>query len=236
MHSLYLIVNVSSVIVPFIFSFHPKIKFYKHFQSVWLALFFPAIVFLLWDSMFTAMGIWGFNPRYLIGISIFNLPLEEVLFFICIPYACLFTYFCLNTFYKLHWSAKSSQTASILIAAVLFIIGLLNYDKAYTLSTFLSTALILLILTFALKITWLGKLLSIYPILLIPFFIVNGILTGSGLEEPIVWYNDSENLGIRLFTIPIEDVVYGFEMILLNVFVFERLKSVTPNPSSSIIK
>ncbi len=84
---------------------------------------------------------------------------------------------------------------------------------------------------FALRVNWIGKLWRIYPILLIPFFIVNGILTGTGLEEPVVWYNDSRNLGIRLLSIPIEDVVYGFEMILLTIFFYafyvKKLKPVS---------
>ena len=68
-------------------------------------------------------------------------------------------------------------------------------------------------------------MISIYPVLLIPFFFVNGILTGSGLQEPVVWYNNAENSGIRLFTIPVEDVFYGFELILLNIFLYEYFKS-----------
>ncbi len=61
--------------------------------------------------------------------------------------------------------------------------------------------------------------------MLIPFFIVNGILTGTGIEGNIVWYNDEENLGIRLGTIPIEDTVYAFSMILMNLSLFYKLKS-----------
>jgi lycopene cyclase domain-containing protein len=67
--------------------------------------------------------------------------------------------------------------------------------------------------------------MKIYLFLLIPFFIVNGILTGTGLEAPIVWYNNQENLGVRLLTIPIEDTFYGFELIVLNVFFYEKWKA-----------
>jgi lycopene cyclase domain-containing protein len=94
----------------------------------------------------------------------------------------------------------------------------------YTSLTLISTSLLLLIFKFVLRVHWLPRLLIIYPILLIPFFIVNGILTGSGLEQPVVWYNNSENLGIRLFTIPAEDVIYGLEMMLLNLFFYEKLQ------------
>ena len=77
---------------------------------------------------------------------------------------------------------------------------------------------------------WMGKLFSVYPVLLIPFFIVNGILTGTGLAEPVVWYNNAENLGIRLITIPVEDIFYGFELILLNIFIYELIKAKKNEP------
>jgi hypothetical protein len=52
-----------------------------------------------------------------------------------------------------------------------------------------------------------------------PFFIVNGILTGCGFEAPIVWYNNAENMQFRIATIPIEDTIYALGM-LLTVLVF----------------
>ena len=65
--------------------------------------------------------------------------------------------------------------------------------------------------------------------MLIPFFIVNGILTGSFIENEVVWYNNTENLNIRLFTIPIEDTIYAFTLILLNLFVVESLEAKNEN-------
>ena len=50
-------------------------------------------IYIIWDILFTYLGVWGFNNKYLIGYNIFNLPLEEWLFFICIPYASLFIHY-----------------------------------------------------------------------------------------------------------------------------------------------
>jgi len=63
-----------------------------------------------------------------------------------------------------------------------------------------------------------------FLVMLIPFFIVNGILTGTGIENEVVWYNNDENLGIRMLTIPVEDSVFAFSLILLNLLLFKKLK------------
>jgi lycopene cyclase domain-containing protein len=222
---LYLLINFFTVIVPVVFSYHPRLKFYKTFKYFFAANTIIAIIFITWDVYFTSMGIWGFNPKYVSGIYFFNLPVEEILFFICIPFACIFTYHCLNLFFKISWRASTENIFIIISSLALFIIGISFYNKLYTSYTFISLSVLLIFLRFYLKVNWLPKLISIYPVLLIPFFIVNGILTGSGLQQPVVWYNDTENLGIRLFTIPVEDIFYGFELILLNVFLYERFKN-----------
>lgn len=222
MHYLYLLINLSAVCIPFIFSFHRKINFHKQFYAAIPAILISAICFILWDAAFTRQGIWGFNSSYITGIWFFGLPAEEMMFFVCIPYACLFTYYCLTLFYRLQWKERTEKITCALLAVFLFSLGIIYFGKAYTCATCISTALLLVLFKFVLREKWLGKLLSIYPVLLIPFFIVNGLLTGTGLNQPVVWYNNMENMGIRLHTIPIEDVCYGFELIMLTVFFFER--------------
>ena len=106
----------------------------------------------------------------------------------------------------------------------LLVIGLKNYNHWYTSVTFIGTALYLLFLITVVKPTYLGRFYFAYLFILIPFFIVNGILTGTGLPEPVVWYNNNENLGIRMLTIPFEDTFYGMLLILMNVSIFEYLQ------------
>lgn len=224
MKSLYLLIDFFTILFPFIFSFHPKLKFNLNFKPFFIANITVALVFVAWDMAFTQLGVWGFNPDYVSGLYIYNLPIEEVLFFICIPFACVFTYHCLNVFYKITWTEKTEKVVVIALSGILLLFGLFFYNRLYTSVTFTSLGFLLLILKFVLRADFLPKLISIYPVLLIPFFIVNGILTGTGIESPVVWYNNDENLGFRLMTIPVEDVFYGFELILLNVFLYEKLK------------
>ncbi|HEY8661961.1 MAG TPA: lycopene cyclase domain-containing protein [Hanamia sp.] len=223
MKFLYLLIDFFTVIIPLLFSFHPKIKFYKTWKAFFIASFTVAIIFIIWDAVFTHLGVWSFNDRYITGIYFLQLPIEEILFFICIPFSCVFTYYCLDKFYNLSWNPKIENIFCIFLSIALLITGLIFLDKLYTSVTFISTAFVCLILKFILKINWLGKVISIYAILLIPFLIVNGILTGTGLEEPVVIYNNSENFGIRIGSIPIEDVFYGFELVLLNLLIYLQL-------------
>lgn len=221
---LYLLLNLLTIAIPFIFSFHPKLQFHKQFKPFIIANLIVATLFILWDSLFTKLGVWGFNPDYVTGISLLNLPLEEILFFICIPFACVFTYHCLNLFWKISWSKRTEDIIMFVLVIFLLLTGAFNYGKLYTGVTFITTGVTLIVIRYFFKVAWIPKLLMIYLVLLIPFFIINGILTGTGIDEAVVWYNDSENLGIRLGTIPVEDIFYGFLLFLLNVFLYEALK------------
>jgi lycopene cyclase domain-containing protein len=223
MKYLYFFVDFFTIMIPLIFSFHPKINFYKSWKQFAIAAVSVGIIFIIWDSIFTDIGVWNFNPRYVSGRYFLNLPVEEVLFFICIPFSCVFTYFCLNKFYNLDWKPKTESIFCIIFSILLLITGFIFLHKLYTSATFISTAIVCLLLKFVFKIDWFGKAITVYAILLVPFMLVNGILTGTGLEEPVVSYSKTQFLGIRLFTIPLEDVLYGFELFVLNLLIYLKL-------------
>jgi lycopene cyclase domain-containing protein len=52
-----------------------------------------ALVFLAWDAVAIAAGVWKYNGDYITGIRLpFRLPVEELLFFVVIPVCALLTY------------------------------------------------------------------------------------------------------------------------------------------------
>lgn len=223
MRFLYFLVDFFTILVPFLFSFHPKIKFYKTWKQFFIACGIVAVIFIIWDAVFTYLGVWHFNPRYVSGIYFLNLPVEEVLFFICIPFSCVFTFFCLDKFFNLKWNDKAEKLFVVIMFILLSGTALLFGSRLYTSITFISTAFLLVFLKFIFRVSWLGSAISVYAILLVPFLIVNGILTGSGLSEPVVIYNKTEIMNFRLFTIPFEDVFYGLELYLLNLALYKYL-------------
>jgi len=225
MSYLYLLLNLGSISIPFIFSFHPKLKFYKYWKSLFISMFITMLLFIPWDAIFTINGIWGFNESYFLGSEIFNLPIEEWLFFICIPYACVFTHYALLYYFpNRKISVKNVKVVSYLLIAILLTTTIINYNKWYTLVNF-TYAIILMLIILKTNIKLLQTYFLTFLVMLIPFFIVNGILTGSFINNEVVWYNNDENLGIRLFTIPIEDSIYAFTLILTNLALTDFFKS-----------
>ncbi|MBA3284419.1 MAG: lycopene cyclase domain-containing protein, partial [Nitrosopumilus sp.] len=138
----YLLINFFAVIIPVVFSFHPKLNFYKNWKYFFLANLVISAIFIAWDMLFTHWGIWGFIPKYLIGINIINLPLEEVLFFIFIPFSCLFTYHCFQVLFNFNSKKKTIDLIVFSFSSILFFTGILNLDKIYTSTTFISLSIV----------------------------------------------------------------------------------------------
>ncbi len=220
----YLAVEFFAIIICFLFSFHPKIKFNRYFLTYLKASIIVALPFLLWDAWFTDMGVWWFNDRYIVGYRILDLPIEEILFFITIPFSCVFTYFCLTQFFNLRWPHRITSVFVVSAIVILAILTMLSIDKIYPFVTFIVTTGTIIYLFYIAHFQCFSEATAVYGILLIGFFLVNGVLTGTGLEEPIVNYNSAYFWNYRIGTVPVEDAIYGYTMILWNVYLFHKFK------------
>lgn len=213
--SLYLIILLISLAGPLALSFEKNLWLYRRWKYLIPAILITLFIFVVWDILFTHLGYWFFNPMYNSGIYINKLPLEEYLFFLVIPYACAFSFYAIEFhFPKFKLNGRSTKIITFLIAVLSVSVAFFNTDLNYTLVVFLVLPAVLLFsYYFARQIV--QRYLAIYPILLIPFFIINGILTGTGIEQAVFDYNPEVILGIRIFSIPFEDMFYNFSLLLL---------------------
>lgn len=223
MKYLYLILDVATLLGPLLLSFDKKVAFYKTWKALFPAIGIMMVLFIPWDIYFTQMGVWGFNPDYLSGIYIVNLPMEECLFFIAVPYACVFIYACLKAYFPNFGIGENIQKQLIFVLFItLILFAFLDIFALYTAVTFSLLALYIIVHQYYLKSNWLAYFLLAYGISLVPFLIVNGVLTGSWINEQVVWYSPEHIIGIRIGTIPVEDTMYNMLMLLLTIHFYEH--------------
>ncbi|MEO6191097.1 MAG: lycopene cyclase domain-containing protein [Saprospiraceae bacterium] len=193
-----------SVFVPF---FSSRFSFHKD----WLKpIFYGSLIFVLWDLAFTFLGIWSFNPRYIMGIKFVGLPIEEFMWFPCIGFCSIYIYALLE---------RSKPT--IIIPRAFYwavMIGLLILEFKYFDKLYTGFSIWVVMLT--LGLFWkfqMGKVLNLFVcsfgIIIFPMYIMDGLLTGMFTKEAVVIYNPLEFSGIRIISIPIEDFLFGFSFI-----------------------
>jgi len=223
LHYTYFLILGACLAGPLLLSFDKKVAFYKNWKYLFPAMLLPAVVYIVWDFYFTLKGVWSFNDYYITGIKIINLPVEEVLFFFVVPYCCVFIYECIKIYFP---QIKNKTTADVILmslALLLWLTGIIFYKKYYTSWTFIFNALFIATIYFFrnnFKTFDATSFLVAYCIMLIPFLIVNGFLT----KIPVVLYNNAENLGMRIYSIPFEDIFYGMLLILMTIVIYENLK------------
>lgn len=221
LYSLLLILTIGP---PLLLSFDKKLQFYRQWKYLIPSLGIIEMVYILFDIWFTSLGVWGFNPLHHSSLRLFNLPLEEWLFFLIIPYASIFLHESLIVYFPaLQLSEKTTRLLTIILIVLFTLLAMVYVDKAYTLymSTLMAVALAVSIFDPSQVIR---KFYITFLFLLIPFVVVNGLLTGSFAGREVVWYNNAENLGIRFLTIPIEDFGYAFSLLLFNLMLTARLR------------
>lgn len=218
----YLLIDIFTVAMPLAFSFEGRIGFYKKWLYLLPAMLITAAIFIVWDHYFTLAGVWSFNHKYTLGLDIWSLPLEEILFFITVPYSCVFIYENVRLFKPRQVLPRSLSIIVLVLAAVSGVLAFLASAQAYTLSVTFGMAVFLPLAVWALSDMQLENFILTFFISILPMLVVNGILTAL----PVVRYDDLQNCGVRLGTIPVEDFLYGALLLGLNITLYEMLQSI----------
>jgi lycopene cyclase domain-containing protein len=223
---LYLILNIFIIGLPFILSFDKKVRFFRSWGPFLGSFLIVGTAFILWDVYATAEGHWSFNEDYLIGLKIMGLPLEEIMFFFTVPYACLFTHEAL-THHIQERKVPFKAWPYVVTGLVLFIFGVAYWGQGYTTIVLLQMGILTIVLPYVAP--WILSSRVYWTFILITlglFAFFNMILTAVPVVEygpEHIWGGDGLFNG-RFFTIPLEDFFYNISMLTWYLLAYLLIK------------
>lgn len=213
----YLYLNIGTIVFTYIIARLTKV--HVQWSSYLRALVLVSLPFIIWDAWAVSAGHWSFNPDFTMGRYVGNLAVEEIMFFISVPYAMTVIYL----LGKRYTHGTLSEQLYRTLITILFIVGVAMFITAepgtYTYVNALAFlgALTLLLTTFKQlsRTMWFWQFqLILYAL----FLIFNTVLTA----PPVIKYGAGEYIGIRVGTIPIEDFFYNFTLANLFIAVYTQ--------------
>jgi lycopene cyclase domain-containing protein len=204
-------------------SFDRKVNFISKLKYILKGVLIVGFLFIVWDGLKTFVGVWAFSTDYIINKFIGNLPIEEYLFFVTIPIACVFIHQCILSYNIFNANYNDNILVSVIVL-ILLIIGIYFWHLLYTSTVCLITSSVLCFHIVFGEASDRTKTYHAYLFSILPFIVINGILTGGFTNSPIISYNEGEFLNLRFISIPIEDVIYLFPLLLGNISFYELEK------------
>ncbi len=218
----YLIFNLLIIIGPVLVIIFSKTAVKPLLLPSFFSIGLTALLFLIWDHFATGL-FWDFNEKYITGIKITNLPVEEILFFLTVPFACLLLHVNLMKRRKPVPYNATTIYITFITASLLLALYCLSLNLLYSGSVLLALCVILFTDGYILK----TRLLFIkqYYIFLMMLFALTFIFNYYLTARPVLIYNPEFNTGMRVLTIPVEDFIYSFILLLMTTSFYEYIKT-----------
>ncbi len=211
--SLYVLLDLLILAAPLALSFDRRVRYVRLWPQALMSSLLILTVYGVWDAWMASRGDWAFNPGYAGHARWFWLPPGEYLFFLAVPFSCLFIYEVVRAYLpekqrRVHPAWWLPPITVLLGLAVLF--RQQNYTSTVLISVavFLVYAAVLLPELLGSRHFWLALLASY-----LPFLVFNGLLTAL----PVVLYNPRAIWGARVYSIPLEDFLFSFSMLGFSV-------------------
>lgn len=221
MNYTYLLINLVLLLLPVLLFSIKELKFAANSKFIILAVLINVFAFSVPTEFLTQFKVIVFNPLYLSGMTLWELPVEELLFSLALPLAGIAIYTFLNTRYPDNSADKYSLAVSNIMLGICIAMLYFGHKKLYTVFTFSILLVFILYIEYVSKIRFMYRFYRAYLVSLIPFYLAFGFLT----SLPVIQYNISETLNFSLVHIPFETHFYFMGMLLLSIFLYEVFKS-----------
>ena len=214
---LYTLIPLAIIAGPLALSFDQKVHFISHIVPVLVATLSIGCLYLLWDIVVVKRGDWAFNDQFVGQARIFNLPIGEILFFLTVPYACLFLYEVGVAYIGRAMVLAWPVWASWVLAGIAIIAVVVYRRQGYTVLALGSMAVFLVAQAMVFpELPGRSDFLFFMGSGLLVFVLFNGIYTAL----PTIFYNQHAIWGVRVFSIPLEDFFYNIAYLGLSLLVY----------------
>jgi lycopene cyclase domain-containing protein len=198
-----------------------SIVFITELKYMLPAIIFSGTVFVLINNRFLDSGIISFNPDYLVGKTLFHLPIEEWLFLLIMSLFIFSVYILVNVRFA---NFEKSNLFFAISVVLLLVFGFMAWTSRPRLVPFFTFFLLVIYFGYTLYRrrfnVHLTKFYISYIIVFIPYFLFKAILN----TLPVILYNNDFTLGFWILNVPVEEFGNLFLMMLINITIFEFLK------------
>ncbi len=202
-------------------SFGKRIRFIKIWKPAMIASSIIVAITCTMSVFLTHYGIIGVNQDFTLGLFIFSIPIEEILFYFSFSFFVIFIYELSKLWYKQRGFKILNHSIRIIIALFMLYIVCTDTSGYYTITV--------LCLTTASIIAWgifgnLNKIGITIILCILPYIITRLILIGElGSSFPI-WHDESQQHSIQIGTLPLEEILDGFSLIVASIVTFEIIQ------------
>ena len=221
MNFTFFLINTGLLLIPAVLFSSPKLRFKANSKFITLAALINMFVFSIPGEYLTRIKAVVFNPPYLTGMTLWELPAEELLLYISLPVCGLAIYLYLNARFPALKYEKYSLAFSNIIAGICIAMIWFGHRQAYTLVTFTMLLAFILYVEYVNPIRFMYKYYRALLLSLVPVNIIYALLT----SIPVIQYNTAETLKFGWGYIPLENQFYFAAMLLLSVYFFELFRN-----------
>lgn len=209
----------AAVFLPVLFlSLKYDVKPQKNYRALAAVAGLVSLPFIIWDMWAASNGHWLFNPEFVLPYRIGGIPLEEILFFLTVPYAMIYVWEVLKKHIgdvKVRGWWPQVVTAAIGLFALVLTVAYWDagYSRSVGLAVLLTTALLITSPLVRLRRYWIFQGAH-----LLLFFACNTFLT----SLPVISYGQDSIIGLRIGTIPLEDFLFSYALISLAILAWRK--------------
>lgn len=221
MKFVFLILALAPLLLPVIFQIDKQIFKDGNLRAAFGASLVSTILFSAITVVLYLLGLISYNAQNTLSISFKDIPVEQYLLHFSLNFTAISLYQYLNLRFPKNDLQKYSLAFSNLLLGLCVAFLFFGYPKWYTMLTFATLLLVLLLIEYVGKIRFMYRAYRAFVFMLVPLLIVYSVLAWNN----VVTATANGVSGLHIAKVPVETLCMFLSALLVSIYMFEFFKS-----------